>query len=98
MNNQDEIKSLLLNYTLWLDKRGAFCEDLCIDWKHQIETFLTQFSQPPTTEVNDVSDIIEKACCWLNKNAKEYVGASYGPTTYDTYNLVYDFKKAMKGE
>lgn len=35
-----EIKSLLLNYTLWLERRGAFCEDLQIDWEHQIETFL----------------------------------------------------------
>ena len=40
MNNQDELKSLLLNYTHWLDRRGAFYEDLCIDWEHQIETFL----------------------------------------------------------
>ena len=98
MNNKYELKSLLLNYTIWLDKRGAFCEDLCIDWEHQIETFLTQFSQPPTTELNGSSDIIEKACYWLNDHAKEYVGASYGPTTSDTYNLVYEFRKAMEGE
>ena len=34
------LKETLLNYTIWLDKRGAFREDLCIDWEHQIETFL----------------------------------------------------------
>ena len=37
---KDELKPPLLNYTLWLDRRGAFREDLCIDWEHQIETFL----------------------------------------------------------
>jgi len=37
---KDELKPLLLNYTLWLDRRGAFREDLCIDCEHQIETFL----------------------------------------------------------
>ena len=51
MNNQDELKSLLLNYTQWLDHRGSFCEDLQIDWKHQIDTFL------------ELEEFYQEKCC-----------------------------------
>ena len=35
-----QIKDVLLKYTLWLNRRGFFAEDLQCDFKHQIDTFL----------------------------------------------------------
>lgn len=35
-----QIGNILMKYTLWLDKRGFFAEDLQCDFGHQIDTFL----------------------------------------------------------
>ena len=35
---------LLKRYTLWLERRGFFREDLQVDYEHQIETFLKDFN------------------------------------------------------
>ena len=40
-----QIRGILMKYTLWLDKRGFFAEDLQCDFGHQIDTFL---------EMNDI--------------------------------------------
>lgn len=37
-------KELLKRYTLWLDRRGFFREDLQCDFDHQIQTFLNDFN------------------------------------------------------
>ena len=35
-----KIRDMLMTYTLWLDARGFFAEDLQCDFGHQIDTFL----------------------------------------------------------
>lgn len=38
-------RELLKRYTLWLDKRGFFREDLQVDYDHQIDTFLNGYDR-----------------------------------------------------
>ena len=40
----EQLPQVLLRYTKWLEGRGAFSPDLCIDWTHQIDTFLKDFN------------------------------------------------------
>ena len=40
----EQLPQVLLRYTKWLERRGAFEPELCIDWKHQIDTFLKDFN------------------------------------------------------
>ena len=37
-----QIPEIMLKYTEWMAKRGFFAEDLCVDFEHQIKTFLEQ--------------------------------------------------------
>lgn len=39
------LPQVLLRYTKWLEGRGAFSPDLCVDWVHQIDTFLNDFNR-----------------------------------------------------
>lgn len=43
--NYNQDKKLLTDYTMWLNKRGFFNDNLQCDFEHQIDTFLTQFSE-----------------------------------------------------
>lgn len=38
----EQLPTIMLKYTLWMNNRGFFSEDLCVDFEHQIKTFLEQ--------------------------------------------------------
>ena len=101
-----KIRDILMAYTLWLDKRGFFAEDLQCDFEHQIETFL-EMSNIKIKKENKIMEEnnklfvdklfvdFDKVSDYIKENLCKYLYCVDGQAGFPTAQFIEDMKKQI---